>query len=250
VRVLVGCEHSARVRDAFRLLGHDAWSVDLESTSGDPAWHLTGDVRLHLNQGWDLLVVFPPCTYLTRANAWRWDSVAEQREEALEFVRELLAAPVPRIALENPAGAITKAIRPPDQYVQPWWFGDPYQKQTGLWLVNLPKLQPEVTERPAEVVPWVQQSSRRGYGGPGSVRDSKSRGLTFPGLAKAMAEQWGGRRKKSLCVGRKGRSDERPTPAVPDWRARARSARWIRSRPTGRADETKANTKEVERNGR
>lgn len=196
MRVLIACEYSARVRDQFRARGHDAWSCDVVPTTGDPRWHLTGDALDQLGAGWDLLVAFPPCQYLTNSNAWRWDTIAEQRAEALAFVRELLAAPVPLIALENPVGAIGTAVRPADQYVQPWHFGDPWQKTTGLWLVGLAPLVPEVTERPADVVPWAQAGyGPRQAGGSrtagGAVRRSADRSLTFPGIARAMAEQWG-----------------------------------------------------------
>ena len=196
MRVLIACEYSARVRDAFRARGHDAWSCDLEPTRGDPRWHVQGDALTLLGDEWDLLVAFPPCKYLTNSNAWRWDAIASERRRALEFVRVLLAAPVPRIALENPVGAIGTAIRPADQYVQPWEFGDPWQKRTGLWLSGLPALRPEVTQRPADVVPWAQagygarQTDGRRRAG-GAVRRAADRSLTFPGIARAMAEQWG-----------------------------------------------------------
>jgi hypothetical protein len=165
-------------------------SCDLVSSEAGPENHIQADVLQLLDNGWDLMVAFPPCTYLTRANAWRWDTIREERQEALTFVRTLMDAPVPRIAIENPAGAIGTHIRPADQYVQPWWFGEPWQKLTGLWLKNLPKLVPWVSERPAGVVPYVQ-SGRRGYSGPGSVRRSIDRSRTFLGIARAMAEQWG-----------------------------------------------------------
>ncbi len=197
MRVLVACEFSARVRDAFRALGHDAWSCDVEPTTGDSRWHLQGDVRGHLESGWDLMVAFPPCTYLTASNAWRWAAIAEQRGGALDFVRTLLAAPIPRIALENPAGAIGSNVRPADQYVQPWEFGAAWQKRTGLWLTGLPPLVPEVSVRPPDVVPWCQAGygARRESGTrqPGGVhRRAAERNLTFPGIARAMAAQWGG----------------------------------------------------------
>lgn len=199
--ILVGCERSGRLRDALRKQGHAAWSCDLEPTEGDGTYHIQGDIFDTIaSQTWDMMIVFPPCTYLTRANAWRWNQIAEQREQALGVVRALLDAPIPRIALENPPGAIGTHIRHADQYIQPWMFEDPYQKKTGLWLRNLPPLVSEilfpplvfdVPFRPAGVVPYVQQSSRRGYGGDGSVRNSRDRSRTFPGIAQAMARQWG-----------------------------------------------------------
>lgn len=143
MRVLVACEFSAVVRDAFLARGHDAWSCDIEPTEGDPQRHFQGDVMKILESAWDLMVAFPPCTYLTKSNAWRWDVIETERAEALEFVRRLMSAPIHKIAIENPAGAIGTQIRKADQYVQPWHFGDPYQKTTGLWLKGLPKLAPE-----------------------------------------------------------------------------------------------------------
>jgi hypothetical protein len=196
MRVLVACEYSARVRDAFRARGHDAWSCDVVPTTGDPSFHMERDVRDVLGDGWDLLLAFPPCQYLTNSNAWRWDAIATERERALAFVRTLLDAPVPRVALENPAGAIGSAVRRADQYVQPWHFGDPYQKTTGLWLRDLPKLHPEVTTKPADVRPWAQGGYATGdaawqRAAGGAVRTARERSLTFPGIARAMAEQWG-----------------------------------------------------------
>lgn len=198
VRVLVACEYSGRVRDAFRALGHDAMSCDLEP-SESPGPHVQGDVLSLLTDGWDLLVAFPPCTYLTKSNAWRWDAIAHQRADALDFVRLLMAAPIPRIAVENPAGAIGTQIRPADQYVHPWHFGEPWQKTTGLWLTGLPKLEPDVTDRPGNVQPFVQAGygpriagRRRSVSPPGSARRSQDRSRTFTGIAQAMARQWGG----------------------------------------------------------
>jgi hypothetical protein len=196
VRVLVACEHSARLRDAFRAHGHDAWSADLKATDGDPSWHYQRDVLRLLDRGWDLMVAFPPCTYLTKANAPRWAEIADQREQALDFVRALLAAPIPHIAVENPVGAVGTHIRPADQYIQPWQFGEPYRKKTGLWLHNLPKLVPEAAVEPANVEPWHRSmyGPRQANGKRrtrGVARTPRHRSLTFPGIARAMAEQWG-----------------------------------------------------------
>lgn len=194
-RILIACEFTATVRNAFRRRGHDAWSCDLEPTEGDPTYHIQGDVMDVLSRGWDMVIAFPPCTYLTKSNAWRWDAIADQRAEALEFVRTLMDAPAYRIAIENPSGAIGTGIRKADQYVQPWHFGQPYQKMTGLWLKNLPTLVPDVQVKPDDVVPWVQS----GYGprnangkrtSGGVVRKAVDRNRTFEGIADAMARQW------------------------------------------------------------
>lgn len=199
MRVLVACEYSGRVRDAFRARGHDAVSCDFLPTL-TPGPHIQKDVRELLRVEWDMIIAFPPCTYLTNSNAWRWDSIVRERDEALDFVEAIMDAPCPRVAVENPVGAIGTHIRKADQYIQPWHFGDPYQKTTGLWLKGLPLLRPEVTIKPANVAPWCQA----GYGPRGSgtrtarsrapigaVRRASERNLTFPGIARAMAEQWG-----------------------------------------------------------
>lgn len=201
MRILIACEYSARVRDRFRANGHDAWSCDILPTEGDPRWHIQGDALDAIERDrWDMVIAFPPCTYLTNSNAWRWDAIAAERAEALEFVRRIMKADVPRIAVENPAGAIGTQIRKADQYVQPWHFGEPFQKTTGLWLKNLPALVPAVTAKPADVVPWAQAgygprdaNGRRTSKGPagGAVRSGHERSRTFAGIAQAMADQWG-----------------------------------------------------------
>lgn len=185
MRVLVACEYSGQVRDAFRSRGHDAVSCDLLPTDV-PGPHVQGDVLpLLTGGGWDLLVAFPPCTYLC-ASGMHWTTRGlrdpQLTEDALDFVRALMAAPVPRIAVENPVGRISTAIRPPDQYVQPWEHGHGETKRTGLWLKGLPLL------RPTDVVEGRQQ--RVWKMGPSPDR-WKMRSATFPGIAAAMAAQWG-----------------------------------------------------------
>jgi hypothetical protein len=144
VRVLVACEFSGIVREAFRKSGHDAWSCDLLS-SDIPGQHIQGDVLGLLNDGWDMMIAHPPCTYLSSSGLhWnkRRPERAAQTEEALEFVLRLLEADIPKIALENPIGCISTRIRRPDQIIQPWQFGHPESKATCLWLKNLPPLTP------------------------------------------------------------------------------------------------------------
>jgi len=198
MKILIACEFSGRVRDAFRARGHDAWSCDLAPTEGDDSYHVQADVFevLTAPPAWDAMIAFPPCTYLTKSNAWRWGAIEAERERALNFVRGLMGAPIPLIAIENPSGAIGTQIRKADQYVQPWMFGDPYQKMTGLWLKGFARLAPEVQVKPADVVPWVQagygprkENGKRTSGG--VVRSAHERNKTFPGIARAMAEQWG-----------------------------------------------------------
>jgi len=177
MRVLIACEFSGIVRDAFRARGHDAWSCDLLPTERTGP-HITGDVRDHLD-GWDLMIAHPPCTYLCRAGD-RWHAASPQRRAAAEFVRELLAAPVPRIAVENPR---TSALPRPDLVIQPWEYGHRETKATCLWLRHLPPLMPtEVWAGPYE--------ARVHRAAPGPDR-WKVRSRTLPGIAAAMADQWG-----------------------------------------------------------
>lgn len=182
MRVLVACEYSATVRDAFRAKGHDAWSCDLLPTEGDPQWHHEGDVFDILNDSWDLMIAHPPCTHLAVSGArWFKDKLVEQAE-ALEFVRRLLDAPIDKIALENPISIISSRIRKPTQIIQPWQFGHGETKATCLWLKNLPPLVPTkiVDGREARVHKMA----------PGPDR-WKERSRTYQGIADAMAEQWG-----------------------------------------------------------
>jgi hypothetical protein len=180
VRVLVACEYSGRVRDAFLAKGHDALSCDLLPTEvAGP--HYQGDVMDIIGDGWDLLVSHPPCTHLAVSGArWFKDKLAEQ-EEALEFVRRLLDAPIPRIALENPVSIISSRIRKPDQTIQPWQFGHGETKATCLWLKNLPPL------KPTKVVEGREARVHRMPPGPDRW---KERSRTFEGIAMAMADQW------------------------------------------------------------
>ena len=180
MRVLVACEFSGIVRDAFAARGHDAWSCDLLE-SERPGKHLRGDVRAIMSAGWDLMVAHPPCTYLCSSGARWWAGREAEQAEALAFVRELLGAKVPRIALENPPGKIGTAIRPADQYVQPWQFGHGETKRTGLWLKGLPLLSPTC------IVPGREARVHRASPGPNRWRE---RSRTYPGIAAAMADQW------------------------------------------------------------
>lgn len=183
MRVLVACEFSGRVRNAFRARGHDAISCDLEPTDLVGP-HITGDVRAILQDDWDLIVAFPPCTYLSNANAFQGRQGSESEDTALDFVLEIMNAPAPRIAVENPLGAINRRIRRHDQIIQPYQFGHPWKKQTCLWLKNLPPLVP------TNVIPGRHQSWTDAPGLTPKTR-AKMRSLTFPGIAVAMAEQWG-----------------------------------------------------------
>lgn len=184
MNVLVGCEYSGRVRQAFRDRGHDAWSCDLLPSEDDSPFHIQGDVLALLGDCWDLSIFHPPCTHLAVSGARHFpEKIADGRQqEALEFVRILLDAPIPRIALENPVSIISSRIRKPDQVIQPYMFGHGETKATCLWLKNLPKLVP--TQIVSGREPRIHKMA------PGPDR-WKERSRTYPGIAQAMAGQWG-----------------------------------------------------------
>ena len=181
MRVLVACEFSGIVRDAFLEQGHDAWSCDIEP-SERPGPHIQGDVLSRLNMNWGIMIAHPPCQYLAVSGARWFKDRKKEQFEALCFVKALMDAPIPKIALENPVSVISSYIRKPDQIIQPWQFGHGETKKTCLWLKGLPKLEP--TDIVAGRAPNVHHMS------PGPNR-SKDRSRTFEGIAKAMAEQWG-----------------------------------------------------------
>ena len=181
MRVLIACEFSGIVRDAFAAKGHDAWSCDL-LPSESPGNHIQDDVLKILNQGWDIMIAHPPCTHLAVSGA-RWFHLKQkEQQEALQFVQKLLDAPISKIALENPVSIISTRIRKPDQIIQPWQFGHGETKTTCLWLKNLPPLNPTniVSGREARI-----------HFMPPSADRWKLRSKTFLGIAQAMAEQWG-----------------------------------------------------------
>jgi hypothetical protein len=181
MKVLVACEFSGVVRDAFILAGHQATSVDLlpsESTRGP---HIIRDVLDVVNDGWDLMVAHPPCKHLAVSGARWFKTKAKEQKQALEFVRALMAAPISRIAIENPVSIISSKIRKPDQIIQPWQFGHGETKATCLWLKGLPKLEP------TNVVAGREARVHRMPPGPERWRE---RSRTFTGIAEAMARQW------------------------------------------------------------
>jgi hypothetical protein len=181
-RILIGCETSGVVRNAFAALGHDAWSCDLEpsETAGN---HIVDDVLNIVVRGkWDLLIAHPPCTDLAVSGAWLFEKKGDRIEYSLELVKELLSSPIPRIAIENPISIISTRIRPPDQIIQPWWFGHDTRKATCLWLKNLPKL--KATD---PILTFRDQTLEMSQ----NVDRAKNRSRTYSGVAKAMAEQWG-----------------------------------------------------------
>jgi hypothetical protein len=197
VRVMVACEFSGTVRDAFIKRGHDAISCDLLPTES-PGPHYQGDIRdIDLSQ-YDLMIAHPPCTYLS-VSGLHWNKRnperAQKTEEALEFVRFLLSSKVPRIAVENPISCISTRIRKPDQIIQPYQFGHDASKATCLWLVGLPLLQGRaciVEPRMVRGRPrWGNQTDSGQNKLPPSMDRWKLRSVTYTGIAEAMAEQWG-----------------------------------------------------------
>lgn len=182
MNILVACEFSGIVREAFKAKGHDAWSCDLLPTERSGKHH-QGDALEFADMGtWDLMIAHPPCTHLAVSGArWFKDKQREQAE-AIDFVKRLLECDIPKICLENPVSIISTKIRKPDQIIQPWQFGEPYQKTTCLWLKNLPKLIPTKIMDIREQKCWKE---------PPSPDRWKNRSRTFPGIASAMAEQWG-----------------------------------------------------------
>jgi hypothetical protein len=183
MRVLVACEYSGRVRGSFAALGHESWSCDLLPSEA-PGLHYQGDVRDMLAQHWDLMVCHPPCTHLSVSGARHFAAkrASGVQQEALQFVRMLLDADIPRICLENPVSIISTQIRKPTQTVQPWQYGHGETKATCLWLKGLPKL------LPTNVVEGREARVHRMSPGPDRW---KERSRTYQGIADAMAAQWG-----------------------------------------------------------
>lgn len=194
MRVLVACEFSGIVRDAFAARGHDAWSCDL-LPSERPGQHIQGDVLKRLAwTHWDLMIAHPPCTYLA-VSGLHWNKRVPGRtqktEEALEFVRTLLDCSIPKIAIENPIGCISSRIRKPDQIIQPWQFGEDASKATCLWLKGLPMLtHTNVLPGGAKARRANQTPSGQNKLGPSPER-AMLRAKTYQGIADAMADQWG-----------------------------------------------------------
>jgi hypothetical protein len=187
MRVLVGCEYSGIVSGAFRRLGHEAWSCDLLPTEADPTWHLQQPLEEVLDRNWDMAIFHPPCTYLaTSGMHWtiRGKRDPQLTEDALAFVRLLMATPIDRWCIENPASVISTRIRPSSQIIQPWEYGHGETKATHLWLHNLPLLRPTRHVEGRDDRVWKMP--------PGPDR-WKERSRTYQGIAYAMAQQWGGR---------------------------------------------------------
>ncbi len=196
MKILVACEYSGIVRDAFTAKGHYALSCDLLPTDA-PGNHYQGDVFDIINDGWDMMIAFPPCTYVC-SSGLHWNKRVEGRQqltnEAIAFARALLDCGIPKIAMENPIGCLSSAIRKPDQIIQPHQFGHDASKSTCLWLKNLPLLTPTLSIEPRIIngkPRWGNQTdSGQNNLGPSADR-WKIRSTTFAGIAQAMADQWG-----------------------------------------------------------
>lgn len=228
MNILIACEESQRVCSAFRARGYEAYSCDiLEPSGGHPEWHIKDDVLKYLNPSqisdnfygiifktmdgnyheilkWDLIIAHPPCTYLT-VTGNRWFNVEKYgekaleriklREEAIQFFMTLAKADCEYIAIENPVGIMSTQWRKPDQYIHPWWFGDPFEKKTGLWLKNLPLLEKTNEVKPEERVQFKSGKSMPAWYSDAFKLPKEQRTIirskTFPGFAEAMALQWG-----------------------------------------------------------
>jgi len=204
MRVLVACEESQEVCKAFRSRGHEAYSCDIQDCSGGrPEWHIKMDAIEAINsRRWDLLIAHPPCTYFSRAGIQFLHKQPDRMEKLVDsfrFIREIWNSDVPMIAIENPVGWLNTNWRKPNQIIHPWYFGDPEMKETCLWLKGLPRLQGlvEVAMNPKKYHP-IPEKSRIGSDGKmknkyfmSRMTNAKDRSKTFPGIARAMAEQWG-----------------------------------------------------------
>lgn len=187
-RILIGCEFSGIVRDAFKKQGWDAWSCDLLETER-PGQHIQDDVLKHLDDGWDMAVFHPPCTYLAVSGMqWykpkhkdRFPNRLKDKEKAISFFMKLINAPIPKIAVENPVCIMSTIYRKPDQIIQPWQFGHSESKKTCLWLKNLPLLKPTKIMQERKPKVWRM---------PPSVDRWKNRSRTYTGIATAMSKQW------------------------------------------------------------
>ena len=197
MKILVACEESQAVTTEFRKLGHEAYSCDiLEASGGHPEWHLQQDVLPLLEQPWDMIIAFPPCTNLAVSGAaWFSQKRADGSQQAsVEFFMKFANANCPKVAIENPVGIMSTEWRKPDQIIQPWMFGDPFSKKTCLWIKGLPLLVPTNIVEEGERVTFASGKSMPkwysdAYRLPPEER-AKLRSKTFPGIASAMASQW------------------------------------------------------------
>ena len=206
MKVLIACEESQSVTKEFRKRGHKAYSCDIIDCSGDkPEWHIKDDVLKIINNEWDMMIAFPPCTHLAVSGAaWFEEKRKDGRQqEGIDFFMDIINAPIEKIAVENPVGIMSSIYREPDQIIQPYYFGDEFQKTTCLWLKNMPKLwhndKPNLFGDPVthvdkgEFVEWQTKEGKTKRCSKWYLDtwgDGKTRSKTFPGIAKAMGEQW------------------------------------------------------------
>jgi hypothetical protein len=203
MRVLVACEESQAVCIEFRALGHEAWSCDLlDCSGGHPEWHMRGDALSAMQwEGWDLILCFPPCTHLASSGARHFAKKRKSgvQQEGIDFFMACINANAPRVAVENPIGIMSTTYRKPDQIIQPYHYGDPFQKSTCLWLKGLPKLKPTNVVDPGQFVEWITAKGEKKRQPKwyydalklSPAERAKARSKTFPGIAQAMAQQWG-----------------------------------------------------------
>lgn len=202
MKVLIGCEESQAVTKEFRKLGHDAFSCDIiECSGGHPEWHIKGDLLNIINDGWDMLIAFPPCTHLAVSGSRHFPEKIKdgRQQQGIDFFMAIVNAPIERIAIENPIGIMSTKYKKPNQIIQPYEFGHKMQKSTCLWLKNLPKLKPTDIVEKGEFKEWIDPKTGRkkrqslwqykiAFAKPEERGALRSK--TFPGIAKAMAEQW------------------------------------------------------------
>lgn len=202
MKILIACESSGTVRNAFRQKGHDAFSCDILPTESYPEYHYEQDIFEVIDLGWDMMIAHPPCTYLTvTGNKWmkpeyanRFPTRQQDRKDAIEFFTNLYEADIPKICVENPIGIMNSILRKPDQVIQPYMFGDPHAKRTCLWLKNLPKLIETDVVEPEYVVYASGKRMAKWYVDVANLpkhERMRARSKTFPGIAKAMADAWG-----------------------------------------------------------
>ena len=189
MKILVACEYSGRVRDAFIRGGHDAISCDLLPSESDLGPHYQGNIMDIINEGFDLMIAHPPCTHLAVSGAKHFWRKEKEQLKALDFVRALMDSPIKMICIENPVSVISTKIRKPDQIIQPWQFGETFQKTTCLWLKNLPKLKHTNIVEKGEF--YISPSGKKLPKWYSDDKSAKSRSRTFLGIAEAMADQWG-----------------------------------------------------------
>lgn len=204
MRVLVGCEESQAVTKEFRKLGHEAFSCDImECSGGHPEWHIKEDLLKIIKDDWDMLIAFPPCTHLAVSGSRHFPEKIKdgRQQQGIDFFMAIVNAPIERIAIENPIGIMSTKYKKPNQIIQPWQFGHKMQKSTCLWLKNLPKLKPTDIVEKGEFKEWIDpktgRKKRQSLWQYEAFQKAKTpeerstlRSKTFPGIAKAMAEQW------------------------------------------------------------